>query len=159
MYTENGLLVDADEIRNIVRDADVFAIGFRLFPERLLIDTRADDGDPAGPCGTPMVAIVDPVESVQERFFWLGQHRPTLGMPKSFMFFFWPHSIGYLIESGIWDEVRARLTGRGFPGAGATCDAALRDLVERERAANIDAITGGTSITRSPEATNCWDTR
>ena len=60
MYTENGLMVDVGEIRDIVKSADVFAIGFRLFPERLLIDTRYDSDE------TPMVAIVDPVESVQE---------------------------------------------------------------------------------------------
>ena len=30
MYTENGLMVDVGEIRDIVKTADVFAIGFRL---------------------------------------------------------------------------------------------------------------------------------
>jgi hypothetical protein len=140
MYTENGMLVDLAEIRNVVNNADVFAIGFRLFPERVLIDTRSDDSDPTGPCATPMVAIVDPVGTVQERFFWLGQHRPTLGMPENFMFFFWPHSIGYLEESGVWDEIRTRL--QAHAGASETCDAALRDLLERERAASVEAIFG-----------------
>ena len=136
MYTENGVLVDVGEIREIVKNADVFAVGFRLFPERLLIDTRRDGEE------TPMVAIVDPVETVQERFFWLGQHRPSLGMPERFMFFFWPHSVGFLEESGLWREICARVTASGFAGAGETCDAALRDIIERERAANVDAITG-----------------
>jgi hypothetical protein len=58
------------------------------------------------------------------------------------MFFYWPHSIGYLVDSGVWDEIRARLVGRGYAGAASTCDAALQDLVQRERAANVDAITG-----------------
>ena len=136
MHTENGLLVDIGEIRHIIKDADVFTIGFRLFPERVVIDTRYDERE------TPMVAIVDPVESVQERFFWLGQHRPSLGMPKQFMFFFWPHSIGYLEESGVWAQVRERVLASHFEGAPETCDAALRDLLERERAATVDAITG-----------------
>ena len=136
MYTENGVLVDIGEIREIVKNADVFAVGFRLFPDRLLIDTRYDGDE------TPMVAIVDPVETVQERFFWLGQHRPSLGMPERFMFFFWPHSVGFLEESGLWREISSRVTTAGFSGAQETCDAALRDIVERERAANVDAITG-----------------
>jgi len=136
MYTENGLLVDLGEIETIVNNADVFAIGFRLFPERLLIDTRHDAKE------MPMVAIVDPVETVQERYFWLGQHRPTLGMPQSFMFFYWPHSAGFLEESGIWGRITRRIVGSGVSGARETCDAALQDLTGRERRANVEAITG-----------------
>lgn len=142
MYTEHGLLVDIKEIDNIVTNADVFAVGFRLFPERLLIDTRYDERDPEGPGGTPLVAIVDPVQSVQERFFWLGQQRPTLGMPRNFMFFFWPHSIRYLEESGIWARIKDRIVASGFGGAAETCDEALRDLLARERKATVEAITG-----------------
>jgi hypothetical protein len=142
MYTENGLLVDLGEIEHIINDSDVFAIGFQLFPERVLIDTRHDPNDPEGACGLPMVAIVDPVATVQERFFWLGQHRPTLGMPKSFMFFHWPHSIRYLEESGVWNRSRARIVASGFDGAAETCDMALRDLYRREHTATVDAIRG-----------------
>ena len=142
MYTENGLLVDLDEIKEIVANADVFTAAFRLFPERLLIDTRFDAADPEGACGMPMMAIVDPVAGVQERVFWLGQHRPSLGMPSRFMFFFWPHSIRYLEESGIWDAIVERIVGSGFAGAADTCAAALGDLHRRERAANAGAVRG-----------------
>ncbi len=136
MYTENGLLVDVQEITEIVDSADVFTGSFRLFPERLLIDTRHDGRE------MPMVAIVDPVSSVQERFFWLGQHRPSLGLPESFKFFYWPHSIGFLRESGVWAKIVDRVAGSGFSGARETCDEALRDLIERERKATVDAIHG-----------------
>ncbi|MBF6600942.1 MAG: hypothetical protein IVW36_10580 [Dehalococcoidia bacterium] len=136
MCTENGLQVDISEVREIVATADVFTIGFRLFPERLIIDTRFDEKE------LPMVAIVDPVETLQERYFWLGQHRPSLGMPRDFMFFAWPHTPNYLVESGVWADIRKRLLASHFAGASETCDAALRDLVARERVANIDAITG-----------------
>jgi hypothetical protein len=144
MYTENGLLVDLGQVEEIVNGADVFAIGFRLFPERVLIDTRHDSSDPEGPSGLPMVAIVDPVATVEERFFWLGQHRPSLGTPENFMFFFWPHSIRYLEESGLWDMIRRRLAGSGFEGAEETVDAALRDLERREYRATCAAIKGET---------------
>ena len=136
MYTENGLLVDLTEIEETVRAADVFAVSFRLFAERLLIDTRHDGSE------IPMVAIVDPVGSVQERFFWLGQHRPSLGLPQHFKFFYWPHSVGYLRESGVWAKIVERVTASGFSGARETCDEALRDLLARERRATLDAIRG-----------------
>lgn len=142
MYTENGVTVDLAEIHQIIEQADVFAAAFRLFPERLLIDTRFDAAEPEGPSGLPMVAIVDPVETLEERYFWLGQHRPSLGSPERFMFFFWPHSVRYLEESGVWDALRRRIVASGFEGAAATCDAALRDLAAREREANADAVTG-----------------
>jgi hypothetical protein len=89
-----------------------------------------------------MVAIVDPVSTVQERFFWLGQHRPALGMPKNFQFFFWPHSVRYLEESGVWGWMAERITAQGFGGAEATAEAALQDLIDRERRATVEAIRG-----------------
>lgn len=142
MYTENGLVVDLDEITEIVATADVFAAAFRFFPERLLIDTRFDPDDPQGPCGMPMVAIVDPVATLQERYFWLGQQRPALGLPRQFKFFFWPKSIRSLEESGVWAAIRDRVVRDGFAGAAETCEAALSDLFDREYAVNLDAIRG-----------------
>jgi hypothetical protein len=139
---ENGLLVDLQQVEEIVQSSDVFAIGFRIFPERLLIDTRHDEGDGEGPCGLPMVAIVDPVDTVEERFFWLGQHRPSLGLPENFMFFFWPHSVRYLEESGVWDRIRRRVVASGFDGAAETVEAALADLHGREHRATCAAIRG-----------------
>jgi hypothetical protein len=136
MHMENGLLVDITQIGDIVRQADVFAVGFRLFPERLIVDARHNDRE------IPMVAIVDPVESLQERYFWFGQHRPSLGIPEQFQFFFWPHSVPYLEESGLWGDISRRVERIGFAGARETCDAAILDLIERERKANVDAILG-----------------
>jgi hypothetical protein len=140
MYTENGLVIDLDQVRRVIRESDVFTIAFRLFPERLIVDTRADVHDER--CNTPMVAIVDPVATVEERFFWLGQHRPTLGTPDNFMFFYWPHSVGYLAESGIWAALRGRVVSDDITGSSETCNAALADLIDRERRANVDAISG-----------------
>jgi hypothetical protein len=142
MYTENGLLVNLTEIHDIVSNADVFTAAFRLFPERLLIDTRYDVSEPDGPSGMPMVAIVDPVAGVQERYFWLGQHRPSLGAPRNFLFFYWPHSVRYLEESGVWAAIRERVIESKFGGAAQTCDDAFRDLLARERDANAEAIRG-----------------
>ena len=92
-------------------------------------------------CG-PINFNGSPVASLNERYFWLGQHRPTLGLPESFMFFLWPHSVRYLEESGVWNRIRDRVTASGFSGARETCDDALRNLFQREHAATVDAIRG-----------------
>jgi hypothetical protein len=138
MYTENGLLVDISEITDIVRHADVFAVSFRLFPERLLIDTRHDDTDDTGVCTLPMVAIVDPVATVETSL----ARRFAARHAKNFMFATGPHSVRYLEESGVWDRIHNRITATHFAGARQTCDDAIRDLLVRERAATVDAIRG-----------------
>jgi hypothetical protein len=131
--------VNITDIEKIITDSDVFAIGFRLFQERLLIDPRFVEGEEAT---LPMVAIVDPVETLEERYFWFGQHRPSVGLPKDFKFFFWPHSVRYLDESGVWRRICDRIVRSGFRGARETCDDALQDLLHRERRATIEAIEG-----------------
>jgi hypothetical protein len=47
-----------------------------MFPERLIVDTRHTDSD------GPMVEVVEPVATVEERFFWLGQRRPSFGAAR-----------------------------------------------------------------------------
>jgi hypothetical protein len=58
------------------------------------------------------------------------------------MFFFWPHSVAYLEESGLWAAITERIVSMGFAGAARTLDDAFADLLRREHAANVDAITG-----------------
>ncbi len=126
-------MVDLEELKNVVDNADVFTIGFRLFPERLIIDTRSE-GD-AG----PMVRIVEPVTSVEERFFWLGKERPQFGAPQRFTFFVWPHSVRYFEESGLGDIVRQRLASEDADRQLAESE---QELVSLEHRAEVDAILG-----------------
>ena len=67
MFTENGVLIDLEEVGKVVDTSDVFTIGFRMFPQRVIIDARE-----VGEVG-PMVRVVEPVDSVEERFHWLGR--------------------------------------------------------------------------------------
>jgi hypothetical protein len=134
-YTENGLMIDLDELRKVVDNCDVFTIGFRLFPERLIVDSRSNDQD------GPVTEVVEPVNTVEERFFWLGQRRPSFGVPQRFTFFVWPHSIRYMTESGLGDMIRRRLT-EVHPDAAAAVDASLTHLQQLEDKAVRDAITG-----------------
>jgi hypothetical protein len=125
-------MIDLEELRNVVQSADVFTVGFRLFPERMIIDTR-ESGDVG-----PMVKVVEPVTSVEERFFWLGKERPAFGVPQSFSFFVWPHSIRYLEESGLGSIIRDRVARQ----ADDQVAEAIQQLIHLERLAERDAITG-----------------
>ncbi len=115
---------------------DVFTIIFRTFPERLLVDTRstAEEG--------PLVALVEPVATVEERFHWLGRERPSFGPPERFMFFPWPHSIVFLEQCGIAARIRRRCEATGRPEAVAMFDKAMAELREKERQATLAAIKG-----------------
>ena len=125
-------MIDMGEVRNVIDQCDVFTIGFRTYGERLIVDTRtsAEEG--------PMVEVVEPVGTVEERFFWLGKRRPNLGVPERFTFFVWPHTVRFLTESGLADKLRERLA----PDGSAAVDAALAQLEAIERKAVFDAITG-----------------
>jgi len=142
MFTENGVVIDLGEVKKAVQQADVFAIGFRLFAERLLVDTRHDEKTP------PLVQVVEPVDSVEQRFFWLGQHRPSLGTPERFIFFLWPHSIAFLEQCGVVARIRCRCEATERPEALSMFDRALTDLREKERRATRAAITGGSPCRR-----------
>jgi hypothetical protein len=136
MYTENGLIADLDEVRTVIAEADVFGIGFRVFAERLLVDSRTNPQD------GPFIGVVAPLSGVQERMFWLGQQRPRFGMPRRFAFFFWPNSLRFVEETGIWQAVRDRVLASGHPGAEADTARAIADLRRLEYAAIVDAVSG-----------------
>ena len=136
MYTENGLLVNLAEVEKVVDVCDVFTVMFRLFPERLLVDARTS------PQEGPLVALVEPVATVEERYHWLGRERPRFGPPEHFMFFLWPHSIAFLEQCGVAARIRRRCEATDWPEAIAMFDSTLAELHEKERRATRAAITG-----------------
>ena len=129
------MMVDLEELRKVVENADVFTIGFRMFPERLIIDARTGDGSGS------MVRVVEPVASVEERFFWLGKERPAFGVPERFTFFVWPHSIRFFEESGLEEIIRQRISPDD-PEAGPQVAESIARLYQLENRATADAITG-----------------
>ncbi len=136
MLSENGLEIDLDAVNAVLAKVDVLTIGFNTFPERLLVDTRATQWE------GPLVAIVGPVETIQERYQWLGQHRGGFGAPEGFTYFVWPQTVRSLVERDVLAPLRARLEAVSSEG-----DSALRDTLRRllaiEREAWREAIRGG----------------
>ena len=136
MYSENGLLVDLAEVEKVVDSCDVFTIIFQTLPERLLVDNRVS------PEEGPLVAVVGPVATVEERYHWLGRERPSFGPPERFMFFLWPHTIAFLEQCGVVARIRCRCEATERPEALSMFDRALTDLREKEWQATRSAITG-----------------
>ncbi|MEO8540576.1 MAG: hypothetical protein ABI577_12625 [bacterium] len=132
MRNENGLEVDREALDRLLGTSDLITIGFTLFPERLLIDTRSNKTD------GQYAAMVEPVASVQERYLWLGKHRSSFGAPEGFAFFIWPHTVRGLIERDALAVLKTRLD----PAAREALDEAIVVAVELERLAMIEAVKG-----------------
>lgn len=144
MYSENGVLVDFDEISKLLNTADVFTVGFATFPERLLVDTRSNESE------TPMVQVVEPAQSAKHRVVWLGRRRPSLGAPESFSFFNWPHSPNFMVQSGIWDRIRRSVDAEGTLEVGVQCDLAIKQLHNLDKAATFALLKGEHCLTLWP---------
>jgi hypothetical protein len=135
VFTDNGTSMDMEAVGGIIQSADVLTIGFVGFPERLLIDTRHNQWD------GPMVAIVAPVRTVQERYLWLGKHRGTFGPPEAFSFFVWPKSVRALAEEDVLGPMRRRL-GAVSAESDAALDNLIGKLLELEQESWRAAIRG-----------------
>jgi hypothetical protein len=136
MYDENGVLVDVGQVHKLIESAGVLAVGFERFTDRLIVDTRtsAEHG--------PLVEVAPPAANAQERLLWLAKKRPRLEAPDSFMYFSWPHSIDFLVESAVWADIRRRVGADHDADADRQCQAALAELKRQEREAIAAAITG-----------------
>ncbi len=133
MYNEDGRIADVAEVRKVVAEADVLIVGFHGFLERLLVDSRS-----SGEVG-PMVRVVEPLGGLEERMFWLGRNRPQFGMPQRFTFFFWPHSLAFMEDTGVVEAVRDSVAVADGPEQLAT---AIEELKALERTAHRAAVDG-----------------
>jgi hypothetical protein len=136
MFTDNGTQFDNEAVCDVLRRADVLTVGFAAIAERLLIDFRGNQWE------GPLVAIVGPVQTVQERYAWLGKHRGSFGAPEGFSFFVWPHAVRSLKERGFMEIIRDRLASVSTDAEGALNDT-LAQVEALEREAWRQAIMGG----------------
>lgn len=138
MFSDNGLAVDLDAAEEAVADADVMVIGFDFMADRLLLDMRVDSHRHT----PPLVEIVEPLSSAQERAVWLSARRPGVLPPERFVFFVWPHTSQYLEASPVLDGVARRIeTDHGLDMRGEL-SAAAQQLRRREREHTLGAVRG-----------------
>ncbi len=135
MYSENGIRIDMEEFAKTLREADLLVFNFLTFSDRMLIDPRWTEID------GPLVAIVAPVQTPQERFAWLGKNRPGFGPPEGFAFVPWPHSVRMLRDADMLAPMRSRL-GQVSDEAGTALQQVLDNLVDREMQGIRDIIRG-----------------
>ena len=127
--------VDLDEILRVIDRAAVLIVRFDVLEQRLLIDFRADGGD------GPIIALVDRVNSAEERFRHLKSMRPRMPLPERIMSFPWPRAIAAFEEAGVWQRIHDRLLQLGL--AAEQIEQTRRELRAGESAVTIAAIRGG----------------
>lgn len=120
----------------LVEAAEVLAVGFRLFPQRLIFDTRYTEHDP------PFLKIVQRVNSVEERLRELATIRPNFPTPERFYFTVWPRSIESFRGAGAWDRILARCEASGHTSIMKDCDLAWNVLIGLDRQETQQAIKG-----------------
>lgn len=138
MFGDNGPAVDLDAIDEVVGEADVMVVGFDFTADRLLLDMRVDDHRHT----PPIVEIVEPVGSAQERAAWLSARRPGVVPPERFVFFVWPHTVNYLEASPLFHGVAGRIDVEHGMDVRHELAGAVYDLSRRERLNTIAAIRG-----------------
>lgn len=129
--------IDLDEIRRVIDAADVLVIRFSVTDRRLLIDARVNDEH------GPMIKVVPPAASAEERFRSLKMMRPRFRVPERIMTFHWPRHARCLEEAGVWQHLAHRVVALGRSGTAVQCDEAFRELIEEERRVEMAAIVGG----------------
>jgi hypothetical protein len=133
---DNDFSVDVRDIAASVASHDVLVLRFVAVGQRLLLDFRVTELD------GPLVRIVDPVKSVEERYRELRRLRPRLANPEKIVAVWWPRFAASLRITGVWDEVMRRTSDSGFSDAVRRAEAAFDELVALEAAQQRAAITG-----------------
>lgn len=133
---DNEYHLDRDAILRTIREADVVAFRFVTVPMRLLVDFRSTEAD------APMMKIVEPVASAEERFRSLKKLRPRFKLPKKISAIWWPRYIRTLRELGIWDALVERIANTGYENLAAECESLFEELVRMERLEAVNAIHG-----------------
>ncbi|HXF51084.1 MAG TPA: hypothetical protein VNM43_05330 [Dehalococcoidia bacterium] len=133
---DGAFLIDRDEVLRTVREAEVITFRFPTVTDRLLIDNRYSELDP------PMVRLVEPAGSVEERFRSLKRLRPRFRIPDRISAIAWPLTARAIQEYGVWDAIIDRIATAGFTDAAERYGGVLRDLLARERREALAAVRG-----------------
>lgn len=128
--------IDFDAIFEVIDHAEVITIRFVTAPHRLLFDTRHTEVE------GPLLKLVPRATSLEERFKAIKQLRPRFKLPEKITAIWWPRYVHSLVDCGVWDRIVKRVCNSGFPQQAEACEEVLRELLQRERAEILNAITG-----------------
>jgi hypothetical protein len=133
---DNDYSIDISSILDIIDSAEVITFRFVTVQQRLLLDARCSEAE------GPLLKLVPPAGSAEERFRSLKQLRPRFRLPEKITAVWWPKYVDSLVSTGVWDRVTQRMARSGFPGAAEQAANVLQELRQQERAEVLNAILG-----------------
>ena len=95
--------LNLNELIDAIAQEEVLIVRFQNFEERLLLDMRLGGDD------RPLVRMVGPVSSAEERYTELRQIRPEVALPERIMVIPWPRSFNEMQRLGLWDKISSRI--------------------------------------------------
>jgi hypothetical protein len=137
---ENDYGADLGEIFQVIDTAEVLVVRFAIMQQRLLVDARSTESE------GPLIQLVPPAGSAEERFRHLKKLRPEIPVPERILTFMWPRQVDALQASGVWQRIVDRMTCTGGSGMEERCREVLRELAEAEHEQVVAAIRGGPSF-------------
>ena len=87
---ESNSSIDIEAIKVVLETTDVFVVRFSHIHQRLLVDARLGEDD------MPLICLVPPVNSAEERYRYLRTKRPELELPTQITVFHWAQSLKML---------------------------------------------------------------
>lgn len=129
--------VDIEEMGRVFDEADVVVVRFHVIAQRLLLDMRVAPGDP------PLIRLVPPVNSAEERYRYLQAERPRMSLPDHITVVAWPRYVQVMRDTGLWQRLVDRLVREAGDAMAADAEEAYRDIRAAERAEVAAAIRGG----------------
>jgi hypothetical protein len=128
--------IDLEEVKRVIDAADVLVVRFSVSDRRLLVDCRTSENE------GPMIRVVPPVNSGEERFKALKMLRPRFRTPERILTFQWPRHARALAEAGVWDHLVRKVAALGWPEGAAQCEEAWGQLLLEERRVEAGAVAG-----------------
>lgn len=133
---DSSIPIDIDEIKHVIRTADVMLVRFELFDKRLLFDARTEGEE------GPMLKVVPRAGSAAARFRSLKRMRPKFPLPQNILTFAWPNQVAAMKREGVWQAILERCEASGTTGHAADWQKAFDALVDEEQKVMLGAVTG-----------------
>ena len=136
--TEGDFGIDLQKVKETIDDAEVISLFFPTLRKSLIVDARTNERD------GPMVKVLPMAASPQERLRGLRRMRPGFPRLRSLTLIPWLRYIDSLMTTGVWERIIDRLS-KAAPGDDAlisTCEAALKELKDYEKAELLSAVRG-----------------
>ena len=129
--------LDIEEMGRVIDEAGVLLVRFHVIPQRLLVDAREHAGE------GPLIRLVPPVASAEERYRYLQKLRPGVPLPEQITVLSWPRYIEVMREAGLWQRLEQRMFELGGAPLARRCGEVFEEVRSAERAEVVTAIIGG----------------